>query len=50
MSTYPESSDRSVTTPTADLANMGAQLSEVLNKFNELSVIAPLSLKANQRG
>ncbi|XP_071933827.1 uncharacterized protein [Coffea arabica] len=38
MSTHPESSDRPAMTPSADLANLGAQLSEVLNKFNELSM------------
>ena len=37
MSTHPESSDRSATTSPADVANLGAQLSEALNKFNELS-------------
>nr|XP_027122176.1 uncharacterized protein LOC113739131 [Coffea arabica] len=38
MSTHPESSDRPVTAPLADLANLRAQLSEVLNKFNELNM------------
>nr|XP_027076582.1 uncharacterized protein LOC113700352 [Coffea arabica]XP_027089706.1 uncharacterized protein LOC113710853 [Coffea arabica] len=38
MSTHPESSDRPATTSPTDLASMGAQLSEVLNRFNELSV------------
>ncbi|XP_027155767.1 uncharacterized protein LOC113756201 [Coffea eugenioides] len=38
MGTHPESSDRPVTAPLADLANRGAQLSEVLNKFNELNM------------
>ncbi|XP_027156181.1 uncharacterized protein LOC113756909 [Coffea eugenioides] len=38
MSTHPESSDRPATTSATDLANLGAQLSEVLNRFNELSV------------
>ena len=38
MSTHPESSDRSATTSSADLANLGAQLSEALNKFNEFSM------------
>ena len=38
MNTHPESSDRSTTTSSADLANLGAQLSEVLNKFSELSI------------
>ena len=38
MSAHPESSDKSATTSSADLANLGAQLSEVLNKFNELSM------------
>nr|XP_027093704.1 uncharacterized protein LOC113714104 [Coffea arabica] len=38
MSTHPKSSDRPVTAPLADLANLGAQLSEVLNKFNELNM------------
>ncbi|XP_027155279.1 uncharacterized protein LOC113755474 [Coffea eugenioides] len=38
MSTHPESSDRPVMAPSTDLANLGAQLSEVLNKFNELSM------------
>ncbi|XP_071920624.1 uncharacterized protein [Coffea arabica] len=38
MSTHPESSDRPATTSPTDLANLGAQLSEVLNRFNELSV------------
>ncbi|XP_071909679.1 uncharacterized protein [Coffea arabica] len=37
MSTHPESSERPATSST-DLANLGAQLSEVLNRFNELSV------------
>ncbi|XP_027183903.1 uncharacterized protein LOC113782193 [Coffea eugenioides] len=37
MSVHPESSDRSATTSSADLANLRAQLSEVLNKFSELS-------------
>ncbi|XP_027151907.1 uncharacterized protein LOC113751963 [Coffea eugenioides] len=38
MSTYPESSDRPVTTSSTDLVNLGAQLSEVLNRFNELNM------------
>ncbi|XP_071920609.1 uncharacterized protein [Coffea arabica] len=38
MSTHPEPSDRPVTTSSTDLANLGAQLNEVLNRFNELSV------------
>ena len=38
MSAHPESSDRSATTPAVDLANLGAQLSEVLNNFNELNM------------
>ncbi|XP_027109376.1 uncharacterized protein [Coffea arabica] len=38
MSTHPKSSDRPVTAPSADLVNLGAQLSEILNKFNELSM------------
>ncbi|XP_027169533.1 uncharacterized protein LOC113769267 [Coffea eugenioides] len=38
MSTHPESSDRPVTTSSANLENLRAQLSEVLNKFNELSM------------
>nr|XP_027083426.1 uncharacterized protein LOC113705706 [Coffea arabica] len=38
MSTHPESSDRPATTSPTDLANLGAQLSEVLNRFNELSI------------
>ncbi|XP_027184098.1 uncharacterized protein LOC113782403 [Coffea eugenioides] len=38
MSTHPESSDRLVTTSSTDLANLGVQLSEVLNRFNELSM------------
>nr|XP_027102319.1 uncharacterized protein LOC113723433 [Coffea arabica] len=38
MSTHPKSSDRFATTPTADLENLGAQLSKVLNKFNDLSM------------
>ncbi|XP_071918747.1 uncharacterized protein [Coffea arabica] len=37
MSTHPESSDRPVTTSSTDLANLRAQLSEMLNKFNKLS-------------
>ncbi|XP_071940821.1 uncharacterized protein [Coffea arabica] len=38
MSTHPESSDRPATTSPTDLTNLGAQLREVLNRFNELSV------------
>nr|XP_027086631.1 uncharacterized protein LOC113708367 [Coffea arabica] len=38
MSTHPEPSDRPVITSSTDLANLGAQLNEVLNRFNELSV------------
>nr|XP_027109129.1 uncharacterized protein LOC113728996 [Coffea arabica] len=38
MSTYPESFDRPVTTSSTDLVNLGAQLSEVLNRFNELNM------------
>nr|XP_027067878.1 uncharacterized protein LOC113693538 [Coffea arabica] len=38
MSTRPESSDRPATTSATNLANLGAQLSEVLNRFNELSI------------
>ncbi|XP_027182219.1 uncharacterized protein LOC113780636 [Coffea eugenioides] len=38
MSTHPESSDRPATTSPFDLANLGAQLSEVFSRFNELSV------------
>ena len=38
MSTHLESSDRPATTSPTDLANLGAQLSEMLNKFNELSM------------
>ena len=38
MSAHPESSGRSTTTSAADLTNLGAQLSEMLNKFNELSM------------
>ncbi|XP_027171636.1 uncharacterized protein LOC113771226 [Coffea eugenioides] len=38
MSTHPESSDRPATTSPIDLTNLGAQLREVLNRFNELSV------------
>ncbi|XP_071920618.1 uncharacterized protein [Coffea arabica] len=38
MSTHPEPSDRPVTTSSTDLANLGAQLNEVLNRFNELSI------------
>nr|XP_027067841.1 uncharacterized protein LOC113693512 [Coffea arabica] len=38
MSTHPEPSDRPATISSTDLANLGAQLSEVLNQFNELSV------------
>ncbi|XP_071921826.1 uncharacterized protein [Coffea arabica] len=38
MSVHPESSDRSATTSSADLANLRTQLSEVLNKFSELSM------------
>ncbi|XP_027158367.1 uncharacterized protein LOC113759986 [Coffea eugenioides] len=38
MSMHPESSDRPITTSSTNLANLGAQLSEVLNRFNELSV------------
>ena len=34
MSTYPESSDRPVMAPSTDLVNLGARLSELLNKFN----------------
>ncbi|XP_071905667.1 uncharacterized protein [Coffea arabica] len=37
MSTHPESFDRPIATSSTDLANLGAQLSEVLNRFNELS-------------
>nr|XP_027118542.1 uncharacterized protein LOC113735752 [Coffea arabica] len=38
MSTRLESFDRPATTSPTDSANLGAQLSEVLNQFNELSV------------
>nr|XP_027103119.1 uncharacterized protein LOC113724408 [Coffea arabica] len=38
MSTHPEPSDRPVITSSTDLANLGVQLNEVLNRFNELSV------------
>nr|XP_027122101.1 uncharacterized protein LOC113739054 [Coffea arabica] len=38
MSTHPEPSDMPVTISSTDLANLGAQLNEVLNRFNELSV------------
>ncbi|XP_027171981.1 uncharacterized protein LOC113771608 [Coffea eugenioides] len=38
MSTHPESSDRPATISPTDLANLGDQLSEVLNRFNELRV------------
>nr|XP_027109278.1 uncharacterized protein LOC113729153 [Coffea arabica]XP_027109284.1 uncharacterized protein LOC113729158 [Coffea arabica] len=38
MSTHTELSDMSATTPPADTANLEVQLSEMLNKFNELSV------------
>nr|XP_027090344.1 uncharacterized protein LOC113711376 [Coffea arabica] len=38
MSAHSESSDRSTMAPPADTANLGVQLSEMLNKFNELSV------------
>ncbi|XP_027109231.1 uncharacterized protein [Coffea arabica] len=38
MSTHPEPLDRPVTTSSTDLVNLGAQLNEVLNQFNELSV------------
>ena len=37
MSTHHESFDKSTTAPPADTANLGVQLSEMLNKFNELS-------------
>ena len=37
MSTHPESSDRPATVPPTDSANLGIQLSEVLNKINDLS-------------
>ncbi|XP_071918910.1 uncharacterized protein [Coffea arabica] len=38
MSIHPEPSDRPATTSSTDLANLGAQLSEILNRFNELSI------------
>nr|XP_027096027.1 uncharacterized protein LOC113715923 [Coffea arabica] len=38
MSTHPESFDRPATTSPFDLVNLGAQLSEVFSRFNELSV------------
>ncbi|XP_071933839.1 uncharacterized protein [Coffea arabica] len=37
MSAFPKSSDRSATVPPIDAANLGIQLSEMLNKFSELS-------------
>ncbi|XP_071921738.1 uncharacterized protein [Coffea arabica] len=45
MSAHSESSDTIATTPSADLTNLGAQLSEVLNKFKELS----MEMTAQQR-
>ncbi|XP_071909680.1 uncharacterized protein [Coffea arabica] len=38
MSTHPKPSDRPATTSPTDLENLGAQLSKVLNRFNELSI------------